>query len=101
MVIVLTFGEMRKAEERIIKENLETALDLMEKAGKNSYQIIKSSILGGYPSLSERGTCPAVKDSSGRSKVLIFCGKGNNAGDGFTIARYLANEGVIVEVLLL
>lgn len=33
-------------------------------------------------------------------RVLIICGKGNNAGDGFVIARYLSNYGAKVEVLL-
>ncbi len=32
--------------------------------------------------------------------VLIVCGKGNNGGDGFAIARHLDNRGIPVEVLL-
>src|SRR5438477_4961749 len=84
MVSVLTFEEIRKAEEKIIKGNFQTAVDLMEKAGKNSYQIINNSI----PNLQS-------------FKIIIICGKGNNAGDGFTIARYLANNGFKVRVLLL
>lgn len=32
--------------------------------------------------------------------ILIICGKGNNAGDGFVIARYLSNFGAKIEVLL-
>ena len=36
-----------------------------------------------------------------KAKVVIFCGKGNNGGDGFVIARHLYNKGVNVSVYLL
>jgi ADP-dependent NAD(P)H-hydrate dehydratase / NAD(P)H-hydrate epimerase len=35
-----------------------------------------------------------------RKKVFIFCGKGNNGGDGFVIAQHLFNLGSDVRVLL-
>ena len=37
---------------------------------------------------------------AGRS-IVVVCGKGNNGGDGFVIARHLANRGCDVRVFLL
>jgi NAD(P)H-hydrate epimerase len=36
----------------------------------------------------------------GGSKVCIFCGTGNNGGDGFVIARHLKNAGFDVNIVL-
>lgn len=35
-----------------------------------------------------------------KNSVLIVAGKGNNAGDGFAVARILYNKGIYVEVVL-
>lgn len=40
-----------------------------------------------------RGIAESVlRHSSGRSRVLVVCGRGNNGGDGFAAARYLRGK---------
>jgi NAD(P)H-hydrate epimerase len=41
-----------------------------------------------------------LEDQPGR-RAMAFCGKGNNGGDGFVMARHLSNRGCEVEVFLL
>lgn len=52
--------------------------------------------------LAGRGSAKEIsKDFKGKSiKAAIFCGRGNNGGDGFVCARYLKNRGVAVDVFL-
>ena len=44
---------------------------------------------------------PPRRGEGNRGNVVILCGKGNNAGDGFVIARHLEIRGVDVRVVLL
>ncbi|MDP8220385.1 MAG: NAD(P)H-hydrate dehydratase [Candidatus Stygibacter frigidus] len=54
---------------------------LMENAGRGSAEYIRDNILNA-------------------GKILIFCGSGNNGGDGFVIARYLCSWDYNVTVIL-
>src|SRR5713101_9925134 len=47
-----------------------------------------------------RGTAELLHTLGINGKVVICCGKGNNGGDGFVIARHLDNRRVPVRVLL-
>ncbi|MFH1448200.1 MAG: NAD(P)H-hydrate epimerase [Candidatus Micrarchaeota archaeon] len=59
--------------EKHSEDNGTSTLELMERAGMMSAEFI----------------CRRVKPNS---KILIVCGTGNNGGDGFVCARYLAHE---------
>ena len=75
--------EIREIDRKAIEEYEIPGIILMENAGRN----VAEEVLKMLP-----GT-----DSA---RVAIFCGKGNNGGDGFVIARHLYNKGVDVSVYL-
>ena len=72
------------AEKRIYTSLNIPSLTLMENAGVNSADFI----LQNFPAES-------------KNEVVILTGKGNNAGDGFVIARRLGIQKIDVKVLLL
>jgi NAD(P)H-hydrate epimerase len=87
---VLTRDQVRRVDALAIERYGMSGLVLMENAGRGAVD----ALLAFDPSL--------LGESSGtNAQVVILCGKGNNAGDGFVIARHLEIRGVAARVLLL
>jgi NAD(P)H-hydrate epimerase len=76
----LTRAEVREVDRRAIEDFGLPGIALMENAGRNAALL--------------------VHERAPLARVAIVCGKGNNAGDGFVIARHLANLGHDVRLLL-
>lgn len=83
-VKVVTAEQMQNIDRRTIEEYGIPGLDLMERAGLGVFRAIEK-VLG---------------ELTGK-RVVIFCGRGNNGGDGFVVARYLFRRGAWVEIYLL
>lgn len=81
---LLTAAEMRRMDEMTIENFGLPGRVLMENAGRGAARVI----LENYPDIYA-------------GNVTVVAGKGNNGGDGFVIARYLAQAGVNVTVYLL
>jgi hydroxyethylthiazole kinase-like uncharacterized protein yjeF len=82
-MIVLSPDRMKRYDEFAIGNWGIPSAVLMENAGRATYRLIKRDYLQGC------------------RKLLVCCGRGNNGGDGFVIARYAFRDGFDTEVLLL
>jgi len=75
---ILSVAQMRAAEQALI-DNGETVERLMERAGTGAAEYV-------------------FRVAAGRP-VTVLCGPGNNGGDGYVIARVLAERGLEVSVV--
>jgi NAD(P)H-hydrate epimerase len=78
--VYLTREQARALDRRVIEEAGVPGVVLMENAG--------------------RGCAELLLRLGVKGPVVVCCGKGNNGGDGFVIARWLDNAGAAVRVLL-
>src|SRR5438132_6408684 len=81
---VLNSAQMREADKRTIDDIGIPSLVLMENAGRQAVAAMEAM----YSDLLER-------------QIGVLCGRGNNGGDGFVIARTLMQRGVDVAVFLI
>ena len=79
----LTREEMRELDRKAIEEYKIPGIVLMENAGRNVAEEVLQMI-----------------DNPQKVKVAILCGKGNNGGDGFVVARHLHNHSISLNVFL-
>ena len=79
---LVTAEQMRQIDRATIDGQVVPGPELMENAGRGTAE----KLLAG------------VMDGSGREKVAVFCGKGNNGGDGFVVGRHLFQAKVDVAI---
>ena len=82
-LIVMSRAQVRQFDSWAINSLGIPGSVLMENAGRSCAEFIIARLSG--------------KDNPG---VCIFCGTGNNGGDGYVIARHLFNAGVRVQVVI-
>jgi hydroxyethylthiazole kinase-like uncharacterized protein yjeF len=81
---ILNSAQMREADRRTTEEIGIPSLVLMENAGRQVVAAIE-----------------AVHGDLLEQSVAVLCGRGNNGGDGFVVARTLLQRGVDVSVFLI
>ena len=81
---IVTAHQMRELDRRTIHEAGVPGKTLMERAGAGVVSAMGKTF-----------------DTLKGKTVTVFCGKGNNGGDGFVVARLLRQKGSAVQVCLL
>lgn len=83
MMKFITCGQMKILEKRADASGL-SYHQMMENAGTAAFEILRAK----YSS--------PLEDA----RIMIFCGKGNNGGDGFVVARKFIEAGAIPSIVL-
>jgi NAD(P)H-hydrate epimerase len=81
---ILNTQQMREADRRTIDEIGIPSIVLMENAGRQAVAAMEAAF-----------------EDLATSRVGVLCGRGNNGGDGFVVARTLLQRGVNAAVFLL
>lgn len=82
----LTVDQCRAVDRYAIEKLGIPGAVLMENAGRNATDLI------------ERWLRARMKVVGSPGRVAILCGRGNNGGDGFVVARHLVHRGYVVLV---
>ena len=81
---ILNAAQMREADRVAIEEIGIRSLVLMENAGRQVVAAVE-----------------AAYESALDGRVAVLCGRGNNGGDGFVVARTLAQRGIDASVFVI
>lgn len=71
--------QIKTLEQFVIQHGIFSGFELMQRAGRAAFECVKN----GYPSA---------------KKIAVFCGSGNNAGDGYIVATQALQAGFGVSV---
>ncbi len=82
---LFTAAQVLELERMAIEDQGIPAIQLMKRAGRAAF----NTLVALYPAL-----------ESGTGKISIYCGSGNNAGDGYVLAALAAQRNIDVEVFL-
>src|SRR6266852_8363529 len=82
----LTAAEMREVDRLTTDRFRISGMQLMEAAGQSVAEVFLEQF--------------SLKSASPLGAVSVLCGKGNNGGDGFVVARHLKEEAESVVVYL-
>jgi hydroxyethylthiazole kinase-like uncharacterized protein yjeF len=80
---ILTPAEMREVDRLSTERHAIPSLTLMENAGKSVVEFLQLQFR-----------------NIARRRIVVLCGKGNNGGDGFVVARHLIEAGAKPTVFL-
>jgi ADP-dependent NAD(P)H-hydrate dehydratase / NAD(P)H-hydrate epimerase len=87
---ILTAAEMREVDRLTTERYGIPSLTLMENAGRSVAEFIGDRFRSG-----RSGTAHLEQ-----RRIVVLCGRGNNGGDGFVVARHLREMGANVSVYL-
>jgi len=91
---ILSAEQIRAADRYTIAHEPIASIDLMERAATACVNWLINS--GQVPLSSRRGTRGKAK-----KEIFIFCGTGNNGGDGLALARMLLKKNIPVQVFIM
>lgn len=80
----VTVREMQELDRNTIEDFCVPSIILMENAGRRVSEVAVDML-----------------KSASHTKIAVFCGMGNNGGDGFVAGRYLARQGAEVYIYII